>query len=304
MRISRKTYLVNEKSIHEYYDQKDKLIQVLTYLARQGKFVFRGYTKQDQLLPNIIRDKDLSKHERFFLNEFEKYGSHYFVASNSMDFLSYAQHYGLPTRLLDFTYNPFIALSFALFANKGPNYKESEDRDYYYLRFCDLSESITVKAFPVWRGVDFGEFESNSISDQCYHFINDAARYLSSSAIRLSHEYLQGLFQCDYQTKLSAEEYTEMLKSKISLGRLCFMDTNQSNQRIIMQQGLFMLPLSLNSDEHLRLIKKNTFSIKIHKSIRGELLEYLDTLGYNTFRLMPDLPNVCAAITQRVQDRV
>ena len=300
----RKPYLVNGKSIGEFYTEKDALIQDLTFLARQGNLVFRGFTKQDQLLPNIIREKDLSKHERYFLNEFEKYGSHYFVASNSMDFLSYAQHYGLPRRLLDFTYNPFIALSFALFMNKGPNYKEVEDKDYYYLRYCDLADNIVIKAFPVWNGLCFGQYESNSISDQCYRFINDAAKHLKSSKADLNEDYFNGLHLCDYQTKLSAQEYSDILKIKISKNKLCFMDTNQSNQRIIMQQGLFMLPLTLDIEMHYKQIRENTHVIKVHKALRNELLEYLDTLGYNTFRLMPDLPNVCAAITQRVQDRV
>lgn len=304
MGVRRKTYLVNGKQIHEYYTQKDKLIQDLTFLARQGNFVFRGYSKQDHLLPNIIRDKDLSKHESYFLNEFERYGSHYFVANNAMDFLSYAQHYGLPTRLLDFTYNPFIALSFALYANKGPNYKEAEDRDYYYIRFCNLDGNIVIKGFPFHNQFTFGSYESRSLSSDCIKFINDFVVFINNTDLNEFSIYSLGLHACDYNSSIDSNSFNSLLRTMIQERRICFMDTNQSNQRIIMQQGLFMLPYNLKVDEHLSLIKEKSFVIKVHKSIRGELLEYLDTLGYNTFRLMPDLPNVCAAITQRVQDRV
>lgn len=34
---------------------KTSLINRLTELAENGHYIFRGYSKQDQLLPNIIR---------------------------------------------------------------------------------------------------------------------------------------------------------------------------------------------------------------------------------------------------------
>lgn len=96
------------------FTNKDHLIDRLTELAISGQWVFRGYNTQEQLLPNVIR-RNVSDVEDTLLFEFERYGAQYINASNPVDFMSYAQHFGLSTRLLDFTYNPFVALYFALF---------------------------------------------------------------------------------------------------------------------------------------------------------------------------------------------
>jgi len=289
--------------IQEYYDHKDDLIQDLTSLARQGNYVFRGYSKQDQLLPNLIRERDLSANEKIYLHEFEKYGSHYFVASNYLDFLSYAQHYGLPTRLLDFTYNPFVALSFALYAKKGVTYREPEDRDYYYILLCNKNVNILIRGLPTFLGMNFGHYEAESISQRCNDSICAFDQNMNDPNTLLFEQYLSALLLCDYQNNTSFDDYRQMMTQKIMNKRLCFIDTNQSNQRIIMQQGLFLLPYTIKPLELIAQIQNNSQVIKVNKSLRGELLEYLDTLGFNTFRLMPDLPNVCAAITQRVADR-
>ena len=121
----------------EATDSAQRVIDELTGLARSGGKVFRGYNKQDELLPSLIREKtSYTDVEAELLNDFERYGSHYFHAATPIDFMSYAQHFGLPTRLLDFTYNPFIALSFALHGKKSNgNYKDPADKDYYYICF-------------------------------------------------------------------------------------------------------------------------------------------------------------------------
>lgn len=54
--------------------------------------MFRGYGKQSELLPNIIREKDWRNCEIELLSDFERYGIQYFSANNPIDFMSYAQH--------------------------------------------------------------------------------------------------------------------------------------------------------------------------------------------------------------------
>lgn len=104
--------IINPFDNEQEFTSSDKLITHLTQLAVDKNNVFRGYGKQSELFPNIIREKDWREQEIRLLHEFERYGLQYFSANNPIDFMSYAQHYGLPTRLLDFN---LILLSLCTF---------------------------------------------------------------------------------------------------------------------------------------------------------------------------------------------
>ncbi len=278
-------------------------------MASDGNYVFRGYNKQDQLLPNIIRNK-VTDLESDLLFEFERYGSQYVNTSNPIDFMSYAQHFGLSTRLLDFTYNPFIALYFSLFVDKSNGkYKYNGDKIYYYIRYCNVNENILIKHVPIFNKRDF--FEINSMAKQCNELFETI-----DMMFNINHQFIQPEFMNkdiainnffgNIVTRTNGENpvpYIDGNINKIDNRKLLLIDPNQSNQRLIMQQGLFMFPYILDENEHIKLIHQNTQEIRIHKDLREELLSYLDTLGINAFRIMPDLTSVCKAVERKTKEK-
>jgi hypothetical protein len=85
-------------------------------------FLFRGQERDLSLLPKIARLKlrgEISNIERLIIEEFRRTSLPLaeFQPQDDWDLLALAQHHGLPTRLLDWTYSALIALWFAV---KGP----------------------------------------------------------------------------------------------------------------------------------------------------------------------------------------
>jgi len=90
--------------------------------------LFRGQPQDKALLPKIARGSLKSNflaHEQHLLHEFKLRSAPYLDAAvrDDWDWLAIAQHYGMATRLLDWTANPLAALWFAV--KNGPH--DSDD---------------------------------------------------------------------------------------------------------------------------------------------------------------------------------
>ena len=81
--------------------------------------IFRGQRKDYPLLPNIccsIEQTELLENEREMFRLFKKEAAPCLKVSpeNDWEWLAVAQHHGLLTRLLDWTFDPYVELWFAL----------------------------------------------------------------------------------------------------------------------------------------------------------------------------------------------
>lgn len=106
-----------------------KMEEVFRYLDQYTRdYFFRGVTNAThKLVPRIGRHPSFNKLnkvkevEEDLLRRFKRRARPFLPesAKDEWEFLALAQHHGLPTRLLDWSRNPLVALYFAVQKNKN-----------------------------------------------------------------------------------------------------------------------------------------------------------------------------------------
>ncbi len=118
-------------------------------LSKDTDTVFRGHSdlKYDTFIPSIgrIRNYTFEKELQLF-EHFKNQGRRYIKCTSELEWLASAQHHGLPTRLLDWTYNPLVALYFAV--------KDNHETDGVIYK-CKATRFLSDSEYP---------FEPNTIS--------------------------------------------------------------------------------------------------------------------------------------------
>ncbi|MEL0637351.1 FRG domain-containing protein [Marinomonas sp. TI.3.20] len=148
--------------------------------------VFRGQSQNYPLLPSIVRGLSegakifFDCHEPNVISEFKR-GARAFLTNREkpsceLEWMVLAQHYGCPTRLLDWTTNPLVALFFASEThddNDGVIHivEDSmiEDRiEYINLKTCYVDQEINSSLVIQPTVADTGTFIRPPYEDQRY----------------------------------------------------------------------------------------------------------------------------------------
>jgi len=137
----------------------EELLEALERQKTGQNFVYRGVSKNTyDLVTSLGRsesslDKSIERLESRLIRLFKESSIPYLEhkPNNELEWLAVAQHYGLPTRLLDWSYNPLIAIYFAVETNVD------DDGAVYKLSGCstiqkpDETDPYTLKKVYKYR---------------------------------------------------------------------------------------------------------------------------------------------------------
>jgi hypothetical protein len=108
-------------------------------------WIFRGESDDSRAitpsLERLYKDNlgSMSQAEKLSLNHFRRRYRGKFKPNNSLEWLSLMQHYGAPTRLVDFTYSWYIALFFAIESLSAKN------ASLWCINLQELKNTINIK---------------------------------------------------------------------------------------------------------------------------------------------------------------
>lgn len=264
-------------SISSLSEYTDAITSIRNNIIEDGKsetLFFRGQSnKLWDIRPSIFRDALISVEHKIIQTATARVPQEFRECSSAFEELTKLQHYGLPTRLLDITMNPLVALYFACLPTA--KVKDKEENDVY-------PDGIVI----------------------CTGYEEHEKSYKAKILSEITKIGFDGDFTLkDLKTSLGInrdidpESFIKLIQDTI------FVMPSYSNSRLIRQSGAFLISGAINVtvDEHDLWNSKVAKSVKnlnqeidkkhiiIPQDSKEKLLDELDFFNINESTLFPEL---------------
>ena len=317
---SNQTYETEIRSLSAYIECMHALKQNSKIQGADGRFFFRGQkNKSWEIRPSAFRNDLLSRESELIKDAYSRAPLE-FSSLGPFEQLTKLQHYGLPTRLLDVTLNPLVALYFACepysrfqdilaLASKEEriaflkNLEENVEEDWKQIITEESDGCVFYKeAYDV-------KFDSPEINLICQL----AERDLSSenTISQLSSIIGSLIYKYNESKKYTEEQHYNKL-AKIFNSNY-FVTSTFNNPRLIRQSGAFLLPacfyIQRDAENYEKsIINKQVASLNnefeseifiIPAECKQSILEELDMYNINKGTLFPELEHQMAYVRER-----
>lgn len=277
--------------------------------------VYRGQINKDwQLAPGLLRNtpdstiREKILHETLYLNEFIRQMNKECRNLDFFDIMVKAQHYGIPTRLLDVTLNPLVALFFA--CNDAINiYDEGKipDGAVYIFKnshmYYQNSYYIQVITYYIFKYRWKMSIDSNP------------EKIVASEEIKENIRLSQNILEQDLLNNvkdLDMQHNPKHIGDILNSNRNYFILPKLSNERIRAQQGAFILFCDYLRKHHGALGKwedvdfnekdfvKKSIKLIIKGDKKKKILHDLESLGISYSTLFPEMEYHARDIVKRI----
>lgn len=336
---SAKNFLSNYYEIEKFkkvlvVDTLEEYACVINYYCNRiedEKYIFRGVSKPNQKYSTLTRTIDknsdngdinfyINNHfntEILYIREFEHVAG--FLLQNytmPIDLVAAAQHFGINTRLVDWTSSPLIATLFSLNGTLDDNLDCNVEGNKYYLvlavdknkhiRIHNLTTEIEDKdnidiysnRYVIYEKMllSLMEIYKNRANDK-----DKIEKYFKNILAQTHTQYVfvdNNDYEASYNKKGKIQDICNRMVEKFKNNAIVFVETNFTNERIVNQRGLFQIAVD-PSRKYMDNIFANIDIIMISEKIKDNIIDYCKRLGVNYYGLMPDLE----AIAKRINNK-
>lgn len=226
--------------------------------------LYRGQSNKNWgLVPEVMRNREDFLNEELYIKECLRQYPDEFLNMDKIDMLIKMQHYGIPTRLLDLTSNPLVALYFA----------------------CDsqLDEDGVVYAThsPIFRSTDL---HISVVAECLFSHKSHGKIWSPKDGIQIGRESISH----DDIERIVLENRTPFT-----------FEAALSNPRIKNQNGFFALYRGAGDWKEIKHFK----SIYVKKEHKEKIITQLSKIGIDSSFLFPELSNGASSIVSTIRKR-
>lgn len=280
-RVTQELDITPVQSFLEYYRAINNLCPLNAW---DLCYFFRGHTNWEyEAIPSIYRKQTIQKN--ILRAEYQLYHEavrqlplEYTSDMSPFDKLVKMQHFGLPTRLLDITTNPLVALFFACHSKNPQDYNTDGEVLVYSL----IKEQLCY-------------YDSKHV---------DTIANLAESSESEEMKANLNLYQCSNVGKLHPNSFSYRIELLYKFNKVLCVLPKLNNKRLVNQAGAFFIfGIGEKKDEPAHL-PDLPYKIRIKAEAKMGILKELEMMNITEASLFPETDKIMSQIRTRILEEM